>query len=420
MITVSASAVRIPLGIPAQVHWYPSDWRFVALVIAVGAVVVALAVLGFKKLASFASVCAPWMMVMFVAGALMMLPRLMEQAGVTSIDSVQAFFDIAGKTVWTGSTPDGSAPLGFWKVVAFAWICNLAMHAGLSDMALFRYARKSSYGLMSAFGMLLGHYMAWICAGMMGAGAALALNTPLARLDSGEVAYQALGWSGILAVIAAGWTTSNPTLYRAGLALQAITPDWSRTKVTLVAGAVTTVIACFPFVFTRLLDFVGLYGLLLAPAGAIVITEHWLFPRFGLQRYWSSRRNQLLNVPAFLAWCIGMGTALVLERTGTLHLFYLFLPVYTLTAVAYLVLAAEAGARHTIASEEEIPPVAPHTHVVAVPARRLDAVTVSTGVVAAGTLLVCLWSRSHATLLAATLIYFVAATIFYTRWEKRT
>ena len=33
-------------------------------------------------------------------------------------------------------------------------------------------------------------------------------------------------------------------------------------------GAATTVIACFPFVFTRLLDFVGLYGLLLAPAGA--------------------------------------------------------------------------------------------------------------------------------------------------------
>ena len=32
------------------------------------------------------------------------------------------------------------------------------------------------------------------------------------------VAYQALGLSGILAVIIAGWATSNPTLYRAGLA----------------------------------------------------------------------------------------------------------------------------------------------------------------------------------------------------------
>lgn len=421
MITVSASAVRIPFGIPPQVHWYPADWRFVAVVLAVGAVVVTLAILGFKKLASFASVCAPWMMVMFVAGALMMLPRLMEQAGATGLDSVQTFLDMAGKTVWTGATPDGSAPLGFWKVVAFAWICNLAMHAGLSDMALFRYARKSSYGLMSAFGMFLGHYLAWICAGMMGAGAALALNTPLARLDSGEVAYQALGWSGVLAVIIAGWTTSNPTLYRAGLALQAITPDWSRTKVTLIAGAVTTAIACFPFVFTRLLDFVGLYGLLLAPAGAIVITEHWLFPRFGLQRYWSSRRNQLLNVPAFLAWCIGMGTALVLERTGTLHLFYLFLPVYTLTAAAYLLLAAAWGARHTAGASEEALPAAPHdAHAATAPARRLDAITVCTGAVSAGTLLVCLWSRSHATLLAATLIYFVAATIFYSRWEKRT
>ena len=40
------------------------------------------------------------------------------------------------------------------------------------------------------------------------------------------------------------------------------------------AGAVTTAVACFPFVFLRLLDFVGLYGLLLMPVGAIVVAEH--------------------------------------------------------------------------------------------------------------------------------------------------
>ena len=92
----------------------------------------------------------------------------------------------------------------------------------------------------------------------MGAGAAVVLSRPLPELDAGEVGYQALGWAGVIAVVIAGWTTSNPTLYRAGLALQAVTPDWSRAKVTAVAGAVTTVIACFPFVFTRLLDFVVL------------------------------------------------------------------------------------------------------------------------------------------------------------------
>ncbi len=45
MITVSASAIRIPFGIPAQLNWYPTDFRFVLVVLAVGAVVVTLAIL---------------------------------------------------------------------------------------------------------------------------------------------------------------------------------------------------------------------------------------------------------------------------------------------------------------------------------------------------------------------------------------
>ena len=173
MITVSASAVRIPFGIPAQVGWYPTDWRFVAVVLAVGAVVVALATLGFKSVAVFSSVCSPWMFLMFVGGAVVALPVLTQAAGT------DAFFEMCSRVVWTGRTPDGSEPMGFWKVAAFAWICNLAMHGGLSDMAMFRYAKKSSYGLASVAGMFLGHYLAWICAGLMGAGAATMLGTPL-------------------------------------------------------------------------------------------------------------------------------------------------------------------------------------------------------------------------------------------------
>ena len=48
--------------------------------------------------------------------------------------------------------------------------------------------------------------------------------------------------AGAVAVVIAGWTTSNPTLYRAGLALQAVTPNWPRWAVTLVAGASQDVI----------------------------------------------------------------------------------------------------------------------------------------------------------------------------------
>ncbi len=351
MITVSASAVRIPFGIPAQTRWYPQDVRFVLVVVGVGAVVVTLAILGFKKLAQFAEVCSPWMFLMFIAGAVAMFPYLANKALGGQMGSLDDFWKIANQAIWTGKAPEGQEAMSFWHIAAFAWICNLAMHGGLSDMALLRYAKRASYGLYSAFGMFLGHYLAWICAGIMGATTALILQEKIGDLDAGGVARQALGVTGIIAVVIAGWTTSNPTLYRAGLAFQAVTPGWPRWLVTLVAGAVTTAIACFPFVFTKLLGFVGLYGLLLMPVGAIVFAEHWIFPKIGLTQFWVSKKKLLVSWPALLSWGIAMAAALVLERTGTVHLFFLFVPVWVLTAVLYIIFASLAGAREDFADE---------------------------------------------------------------------
>jgi len=341
MITVSASAVRIPFGIPAQTNWYPEDWRFVLLVIGVGAVVVSVAILGFRRLAQFAEICVPWIFCMFFAGALTMLPALARALPeVGAVNSASDLWTIANEMVWV-RRPDST--IGFWHIAAFAWICNLAFHLGLSDMALLRYAPKASYGLFSACGMYLGHFLAWICAGVMGAAAAHLLSTPLPELDAGGVAYQALGISGALAVIIAGWATSNPTLYRAGLALQAITPGWPRWVVTLVAGVFTTAIACFPFVFGYLLQFVALFGIVLMPVGTIVLLEHFLFPRIGWTRYWASLSGNRTNWPALVAWLVAIGASIALVFTGTLDAVFLAIPIWLLTAAVYLLLCKFQG-----------------------------------------------------------------------------
>jgi NCS1 family nucleobase:cation symporter-1 len=356
MITVSASAVRIPFNIPSQTQWYPEDFRFVLVVLIVGAVVVTLAILGFKRLAQFSTVCSPWMFLMFIAGALATLPALAASVpSIGSIASVSDLWVLAKKAIWTGASLGQNSTIGFWHVAAFAWICNLAMHIGLSDMAIFRYAKRVSYGLYSSFGMFLGHYLAWIAAGIMGAAAAAAMKTSLLNLDSGGIAFHALGVSGAIAVVIAGWTTSNPTLYRAGLALQVVTPGWPRWSVTLIAGVITTLVACFPFVFTKLLDFVGIYGLLLAPMGAIVVVEHWIFPKIGFTQYWSSLKNNLLNWPALISWTVAILVAFALWKSETLHLFFLLIPVWILTAILYILLSAIAGAREKYSvSENEL------------------------------------------------------------------
>jgi cytosine permease len=452
MITVSASAVRTVFGterypasgIPPQVGWIPTDIRFVIIVILVGAVVVTLAILGFKKLAQFAEVCSPWMFLMFIAGAIVMLPVIARQVLGTNLGSFADFWKIANEKIWTGKAPVAEQQLAFWHVAAFAWICNLAMHAGLSDMALLRYAKRSSYGLYSAFGMYLGHYLAWICAGIMGAATAIVLSTTIDKLDAGGVAWQALGTTGIIAVIIAGWTTSNPTLYRAGLAFQAVTPGWPRWLVTLVAGAVTTIIACSPFVFKSLLNFVGLYGLLLVPVGAIVFVEHWIFPKIGLTRYWVSKKKLLVSWPALGSWGIAMIAALVLNLTHTIHLFFLFVPVWLLTSILYIIFASMAGAREKFADEPQEP---------AVPQRSAEPKTVSEqpktvqerygkdkvllvcAIVALASLVACiiipLWTYFAASdvyakdlalfknlLIWPTIIYFITATIWNIKRSK--
>jgi NCS1 family nucleobase:cation symporter-1 len=345
MITVSASALRIPLGIPAQTRLVPDDWRFVALVLAIGAVVTWIAIRGFRQLATFSAAASPWMFSMFLAGALAVLPALARAAGIGEVRTWADFWAVGRSSIWTGATADGSPPLTFWHVAAFAWICNAAMHAGLSDMAVLRFARRASYGLFSSFGSLLGHYVAWIAAGIMGAGAAVLAQRPLGALDSGDVAFTALGWCGALAVVLAGWTTANPTIYRAGLALQTLTSGGSRARITLWVGVATSAIACFPFVFTKLLDFVGIYGLVLSPIGAIVLTEHWLFPKLGWQRHWATQSSGGANLPAVAAWTLAIALGALLNRGAGVHLFFLFAPVYIAASLFYLAAAAPFASR---------------------------------------------------------------------------
>lgn len=438
MITVSASAVRVPLGIPPQTEWIPTDFRFVLVVLVVGAVVVTLAILGFKRLSQFSVVCSPWMFLMFIAGAIALLPA----AGV-DIRNWNDFWQIATQKIWTGVRPDGKEPISFWHVAAFAWICNLAMHGGLSDMAIFRYAKSSAYGLFSAFGMFLGHYLAWICAGVMGAMSALLLQKSITQLDSGAVATEALGIAGLIAVVLAGWTTSNPTLYRAGLALQAVTPGWPRWLVTLLAGAGTTIIACSPFVFTKLLDFVGYYGLLLMPLGAVAFTEYWIFPKIGLARYWTEKKRLAMNWPALLSWLISIAVAITLEKSGILHLFFLFVPVWVMTSVLYIVLSMFMGARDVPEDAEEIIPTAENRKSKPVSesqksketSSQTDPVLLLSGIIAGLSLVICLalaisvflkgtngfmqnLQSFHRILIYPTLAYFIAGTIFIIRRDR--
>ena len=354
MITVSATAVRFAFDIPAQLNWYPTNFWFVLIVLLVGAFVVFITIYGFNAVSDFSGICAPWLFVMFTCGAMVLLPALsLSVLGTTLPVSWQEFIHIGDQSIWTGVNSNGEPGIGLLEVIGFAWAANTLTHFGLIDMALLRVAKKKIYGLATSTGMMFGHYVAWIAAGIMGAGAAVILGKSLVELDPGDVAYYALGWSGFVIVIVAGWTTAITNLYRAGLAAQAIFTKISRRRTTLIVGIVTVSVACFPFVFSQILPLLTYAGLLVVPVGAIVFAEHQIFPRIGYTRYWSSYRQLAFSMPAIASWLLGLILGFGLNFLNIMPFYYLFIPAWIFTIVAYTFLAGLSGAKEQYPEAEQ-------------------------------------------------------------------
>ncbi|MGC1514765.1 MAG: hypothetical protein WA810_04260 [Maribacter sp.] len=352
MITVSSTAVRFAFNIPAQLNWHPTNAWFILIVLAVGIVVVSIALYGFNAVSEFSGLCAPWLFVMFTSGAMVLLPALSLDILDKTLPAGWAdILTLGDQSIWTGINSDGEPGIGLVEVIGFGWAANTITHFGLVDMALLRFAKKKNYAYASSTGMMFGHYVAWIAAGIMGAGAAVILGKTIIELDPGDVAYYALGWSGFVIVIVAGWTTAITNLYRAGLAAQAIFFNHSRKKTTIVVGMVTVAIACFPFVFSQILPLLTYAGLLVVPVGAIVFAEHQLFPRIGYTRYWSSYRKLTFSTPAVASWGLGLVFGFGLQALDVISFYYLFIPTWFFTIAVYTFLASKYGAKETYAEE---------------------------------------------------------------------
>ncbi len=334
MITVSATAVGVwfKFPMPGLTDRLPNSVGWVVAVLVVGSLIAVVAAYGYKMVARFANIAAPWMVLVFLAFGVVGLKQL-------GVDSLGDFWSTAKTTIWKGGEPlPGQIKFTFWHVMFFAWFCNMAMHIGMADLSVFRYARKSWYGIASAAGMYVGHFMAWLSASIL---YALQLHQNPANTDvlPGPLAYRACGIAGLICVILAGWTTANPTIYRAGLAFQAIVPRVSRFKVTLITGGVATIAGLFPAIAMKLLDFVALYGMILMPMGAVVFVDFWLMPKFGLRSYFAEVSGTSFNWAAGLTWFVTLGVCTFLVLQGGVQLYFVSLPGWFVAAVLYLVLS---------------------------------------------------------------------------------
>lgn len=420
MITVSATAVGVwfEFPMPALTDIYPNSVGWVLAVLVVGMLISIVAAFGYTAVAKFANIAAPWMVLLFLAFGFVGFGKFVRATG-TEINSLSDVWTLCETSIWTGGDPlPGQLKFTFWHVTFFAWFCNMAMHVGMSDLSVLRFAKKAWYGSASASGMYVGHFMAWLAASMLFAyqlhethpdnymaallaeaavqgernaesfaeisltpeliGQAMETESQLkagGQLDAfkdrliaagaidsravsvsvptplpGPLAANACGLAGLLCVIVAGWTTANPTIYRAGLAFQAIMPTVSRFKVTLATGMLATLAGLFPGIAMRLLGFVALYGLVLMPMGAVIFVDFWLFKKrrlFGLLDDFAERRGLNFNWAAAVAWIATLVVCLTLVMINPVvygyrpfQIYFVSLPGWFLAAILYIAVSA--------------------------------------------------------------------------------
>ncbi len=336
MITVSATAVGVPLDMemPKLTDTMPNSVGWVISVMVIGIIISVIAARGYSSVAKAANWLSPLIVLAFLACGIV----AMRELGVKSFSD---FWAIWGE----GSEPfPGQIKYGFWHVFFWSWFCNGAMHIGMSDLTVFRYAKSEKSGWTTAAGMYVGHYMAWIAAALL---YALYLKSPEAQamlaqneappVAPGPLAYNAIGLFGILAVIIAGWTTANPTIYRAGLAFQGMLPKLTVTQGTLLAGGIATIAGLFPAFAMKLLGFVALYGFVLAPMGAVIASDHFLAKWAGIKSHFAERTGIELNMAVLLAWILSVGIFYLLSTGAGIFLSFLTLPAWLCCGVLFLI-----------------------------------------------------------------------------------
>ena len=342
MITVSATAVGVPFNMemPRLTDTMPNSLTWVIIVLLLGVLISLVAARGYSTVSKAANWMSPVIVVAFLMAGIVALGQL-------NVSSFGEFWALWGE----GSEPfPGQIKFTFWHVVLWSWFANAAMHIGMSDLSVFRYAKSASSGWTTAAGIYVGHYMAWIAAALL---YAVYLRSPEAHsylsegmaptVAPGPLAYNALGVFGIIAVILAGWTTANPTIYRAGLAFQAVIPKASTFWVTILAGAIATIAGLFPAFAMKLLDFVALYGFILAPMGAIIVFDHFFAARLG---FGPATHTGKFNKAVFAAWVLSALGFYGLSMWLDIFLSFLTLPAWILCGLLYLVFSSWAR-RHS-------------------------------------------------------------------------
>lgn len=332
MIIVSTSAISPFLNIdaPGLTDLYITNLNWFWLVILVGLIVMAVTISGFEKITRFANLFAPWIPLVLIGAGIAILPEL----GVYSISD---FWTVAQEKIWTGNEVAGQTKYTFIHIFIFSWLCNSTMHIGLSDMSIYRYAKKSYYGYVSGLGMYTGHLLTWISSGIL---CAVAIQRGNENPSPGELAYMGAGVIGVICILFAGLTSAIPTMYRAGLAVQSSFKNVRLWKITMIICGVSIILSLFPAIISKLDQFLGITALIVSPVGAVIIADLFVFPKLNLETNLAEKKDIYINPAVMSSWIGSVSFGYVIYEFFKLDFyFFVALPAWLICFVLYLTLS---------------------------------------------------------------------------------
>lgn len=344
MAIVAAGGIVLMTGLPNQPfsQMTPNHFSWIILIIVLIGLITVIAISGISWVTKFARITTPWLPWIFLASGIAVLPGL-------GVNSVTDFWSVANTKIWAGVPAEGMKQFNIWHIIFFSWLANTALHLGLQDTFIYRFAKKSWYGLASFGGMFIGHFMAWIASGIL---CAAAIQVGMSDPTPAQVAVIGAGIAGGLCVIIAGWTTANPSLYRAGLAVQGIFPKTKRWKITLLLGIGAAVLGCFPGVVSKIDSFLAVFALIAAPVGAVVFIDVYLFRRLKLQQNYSFNNAGKMNWAAGLTWVVAIAVCYALFAILKLDFFFFMaVPGWIIAAICYIIFS-KIMQRKTISTDK--------------------------------------------------------------------
>jgi nucleobase:cation symporter-1, NCS1 family len=169
------------------------------------------------------------------------------------------------------------------------------------------------------------------------------------------------GLPAALVVFLSVMATNTLVVYGMVMSYLDLRPESNFLASALVIGAISIVGALWQGILDRFLDFLLLIGTFFVPVFAIMLADYYLLRRGNYSAedvlkkrggaYWYTGG---FNVPAWVAWVIGVGLAFYWTRVSLLS-FGATIPVFVLTFVLYLAISfvADRVTRRQTATETD-------------------------------------------------------------------